>query len=407
MTEEQRAHQATKKKKQKKSYENPVRARKVRIYPTEDQKQGLNKLYGGVRFCYNLLVSNQKNVGQGGIGLVSFRKIVKDAHEKHIWLKEIPGEIKDVAVRDMEKARQAHFAKLKLKQQKDPNARHDAVFKFRSKKDPQQSFEVRGRDMVRNSGGFAFLKLGAIEAAEPLPPEVSNAVRFVRDRLGRHYLMIPREVTKKSENQAPRTFESVVSLDPGVRTFQTTYDVDGLSTEWGKGDMKDIFIACRKVDRLQSEVKRKRGSKKRGARRQMLRKADQIKNKVKEIHRKLALWLCQTYKVILIPVFESSQMVRKGKRKINAMTARNMLTWSHYGFRTLLKNKAELYPWVTVVECDEHYTSKTCGCCGEINDKLGGNKVFRCKKCPYVADRDINAARNILLRYLSLHCVSG
>jgi len=54
-----------------------------------------------------------------------------------------------------------------------------------------------------------------------------------------------------------------------------------------------------------------------------------------------------------------------------------------------------------VVECDEPYTSKTRGCCGEINTKLGDAKTF---KCGYVADRDINGARNILLRYLSLYC---
>ena len=86
-----------------------------------------------------------------------------------------------------------------------------------------------------------------------------------------------------------------------------------------------------------------------------------------------------------------------------------MLTWSHYGFRETLKAKAELHPWVNVIECDECYTSKTCGKCGELNSKLGSSKTFRCDKCDYVADRDINGARNVMIRYLTLHCneVSG
>ena len=59
-----------------------------------------------------------------------------------------------------------------------------------------------------------------------------------------------------------------------------------------------------------------------------------------------------------------------------------------------------------VIECDEAYTSKTCGYCGTINYKLGSSKVFKCKHedCPkkfISSDRDILAARNILLRYLS------
>ena len=77
------------------------------------------------------------------------------------------------------------------------------------------------------------------------------------------------------------------------------------------------------------------------------------------------------------PIFETSRMVSRGGRKINSKTARSMLTWSHYAFRALLKAKAELYPWVKVIECNEAYTSKTCGCCGVINHKLGGSKMHR------------------------------
>ena len=59
-----------------------------------------------------------------------------------------------------------------------------------------------------------------------------------------------------------------------------------------------------------------------------------------------------------------------------------------------------------MIECDESYTSKTCGYCGVINDKLGSSKEFKCKAntCPQKhlsSDRDIHAARSILLRYLT------
>jgi len=393
-------------KKKKKVYENPVRARRIRIFPDVNQKEKIKQWMGAVRFCYNLLVSNYKNVGQGGVNVAVFRKDVKDAEEGHSWLKAIPCEIKDVAVRDIDKARVAHFAKLKKRRIKDSSACHNASFKFRSKKDHQESFEVRSRDMIRKTGAFAFVNLSKLNAAEELPEKVSSSVRFLRDRLGRYFLIVPREVEKKSENQAPQTLESIVALDPGVRTFQTTYDAAGLTSEWGKGDMTQIFLLCRRADKLQGEAAKKKGSKRRGARMQRLRLLESIKDKVKEIHRKLAVWLCENYKVILIPLFESSKMARRGARKLNKNTTRNMLTWSHYSFRELLKNKAELYPWVNVIECTEEYTSKTCGRCGEINSKLGGAKTFKCKPCGFVADRDINGARNILLKYLSQFCGS-
>eukprot|EP00512_Aurantiochytrium_limacinum_P002751 CAMPEP_0171504864 /NCGR_PEP_ID=MMETSP0958-20121227/11854_1 /TAXON_ID=87120 /ORGANISM="Aurantiochytrium limacinum, Strain ATCCMYA-1381" /LENGTH=74 /DNA_ID=CAMNT_0012040845 /DNA_START=1177 /DNA_END=1401 /DNA_ORIENTATION=+ len=37
-----------------------------------------------------------------------------------------------------------------------------------------------------------------------------------------------------------------------------------------------------------------------------LRALLKIKNKAPEIHRKLALWLCENYRVILLPKFETS-----------------------------------------------------------------------------------------------------
>jgi len=84
-------------------------------------------------------------------------------------------------------------------------------------------------------------------------------------------------------------------------------------------------------------------------------------------------------------------MINKGKRKIGSKTARAILTWSHYTFKQRLLNKAMEFPWVKVFIVAEEFTSKTCGACGKLNDKLGSKKDFNCSFC----------ARNILLKFLS------
>lgn len=387
---------------EKKTYEHPVRSRRIRFHPTPEQKTTLDQWFGTVRFCYNHLVAEYKNVGQGGVNRTILRQSIQKIKIEHPWLKSFHSEVIDVAVVDLDKARTAHFAKLKKMKQIDPNATLQAQFKFRSKKDKQQSFSVRKRDMIHNSGHFADLNINKIKATEPLPSSLDHDIRFVRDRLSRYFIVIPGQV-KRSENQTP--LKNIVSLDPGVRTFQTTYDDSGLVTEWGKGDMKNIFRLCLFADIVQSAWQKKKGSNKRSTKRAWFRVLDKIKNRVKEVHHKMAKWLCENYKVILIPEFETSKMVKKGERKIRSKTVRNMLTWSHYKFREMLKNKAELYvDGAKVIVCDEAYTSKTCGICGTIHTKLGGSKTFRCPNCHQVSDRDMNAARNILLRYLSLHC---
>ena len=46
----------------------------------------------------------------------------------------------------------------------------------------------------------------------------------------------------------------------------------------------------------------------------------------------------------------------------------------------------------------EEYTSKTCTNCLKINYNLGSDKTFKCPNCSLIIDRDVNGARNILLK---------
>lgn len=400
MTEDVKTEDASGcKKAQKKVYDHPMRARRVRIYPTPQQNERFKQWFGAVRFSYNMLVDKYRKVGKGGVGLANFRATLASGPA---WLQEIPYEIRDVAVRDFDKARKAHFSKLKKMKQGDKGAALKATFKFRSKRDKQQSFEVRPRDLLRKTGAFAFLGLDSLDGAEDIPEEAEAAGRFIRDRLGRTFLALPRQIAKRDESQAPSSHESIVALDPGVRTFQTTYDASGLVTEWGRNDMQQIFRLCLHADKIQSSWAKKKGAKRRSTKIAWHRLLLRIKHLVREVHRKMATWLCENYKVVLIPKFETARMVKRGKRKFGNKTARGMVTWSHFAFREILKAKSELFPWVHVVECDEVFTSKTCGCCGEVNWTLGKSKSFTCKGCKYAADRDVNAARNILVRYLTL-----
>jgi hypothetical protein len=78
---------------------------------------------------------------------------------------------------------------------------------------------------------------------------------------------------------------------------------------------------------------------------------------------------------------------------------RKMMTWSHCRFLNRLLSKAEeLGKKIVIVS--EAYTSKTCSACGWVDQNLGGRKVFGCRRCGWVVDRDVNGARGIFLRGL-------
>ncbi len=124
-----------------------------------------------------------------------------------------------------------------------------------------------------------------------------------------------------------------------------------------------------------------------------------IEQLVKDLHNKVANLLVNSYKVIFLPTFDTSEMVGKPKRKIRKKSVGQMLTWSHYKFEQHLKQAAKRKN-VLVVLCNESYTSKTCTRCGHTHTKLGGSKIHKCPNCGMSVNRDWGGAFNIMLRAL-------
>ncbi len=120
---------------------------------------------------------------------------------------------------------------------------------------------------------------------------------------------------------------------------------------------------------------------------------------MKELHHKTARFLTENFDVILLPSFESSQMVSKSRRKIKSKTVRQILTLSHYQFKKHLEWKAWELGKVALTDINEAYTSKTVSWTGEIL-KIGGSRIIKSKVDGRSMNRDLNGARGIFLRAL-------
>ena len=121
-----------------------------------------------------------------------------------------------------------------------------------------------------------------------------------------------------------------------------------------------------------------------------------IQNLVDELHKKVANFLVKNFDIILLPTFESQQMVIRGARKLRKKSVRQMLTLSHFKFKMFLKQKALEYG-VQVIEVCEAYTSKTVSWTGELITNLGGSKVIKSSE-GHRMDRDLNGARGIFIK---------
>ena len=123
-----------------------------------------------------------------------------------------------------------------------------------------------------------------------------------------------------------------------------------------------------------------------------------IENLVRELHRQAARFLVDKFDVILLPTFETSEMVERGRRRIRSKTVRNLLSLAHYRFGMFLRHKA-CEVGVVVLSVNEAYTTKTVSWTGELLENLGGASVVVGQDGERM-DRDYNGARGIYLRAL-------
>jgi putative transposase len=340
-------------------------------------------------------------------------------------LKEVPYNPKGEAILD---AHEAFCKSLKS------GTKHSCAGKFRSWRDAKRAIKFQPENYSNGTWYSDETKGLRFKASEPLPKEDisyqakqknksfktrirkdswAQSTQLVYDKK-RWFAVFPVEFIPIVSDK-----QTMIALDPGVRSFLTGFDGEKF-VEIGNNDIAKIYRLCRFIDKLISQKTQLKGRKNKYPRQRVQSKIDslfiRVRNLIDECHKKVAKWLTTEYRLIFLPTFETSQMVAKtgkklpgavsvpanfGKksRKINSKTVRQMLRWSHYRFKQTLKFQA-LKRGATVIDVTEEYTSKTCTKCRHVQAKLGGSKKFKCPKCGHTLPRDWNGALGIFLKAL-------
>ena len=228
---------------------------------------------------------------------------------------------------------------------------------------------------------------------------------------GRFTLQLPRTVVAGTRASVPGA-SRVVAIDPGVRRFATTYSPEGSATIYGNNTSRVLDRLSRRIDRTKTTMARSvlkhqetKGRGQKSTHRTRLRRSKRryysalrkAKNVVKDFHYKVSHDLLTRHDTVICPT-TSSHRWRQGS--LPTIVKRRILLLSFGKFGQRPTECAAMYKNKTIVRGSEAYTSKQCGRCGTLNDNLGSSSTFTCGSCTLVSDRDIHAARNILLRFI-------
>jgi len=118
-----------------------------------------------------------------------------------------------------------------------------------------------------------------------------------------------------------------------------------------------------------------------------------IERQRKDFHFKTAKSYAERYRLIAVEALNINGMVK------NHRLAKSIYDAAWGSFLTILAYKAES-AGSQVVKVAPHYTTQRCSRCGAYVQKSLSVRTHICTECGYVADRDVNAAQNILAKAL-------
>ncbi len=357
---------------------------KFRIYPNEEQLILINKNFGSVRFVYNYFLELKKN--NHSLKKFDSTKMLPSLKDEYEWLKENESSSLQQAILDLFDAFKNYFE-------------HRSGYPVMKKKHHyRDSYRIVNNNNIQLKNKTIKLpKLGEVKVK--IHREVIGKIKNVtlsRKPSGKLYISVLTE-SDDTYIALPKTNQNI-GVDLGVHTFVTLSN----GKQFPNLKLTDRFLD--KIVLLQQKLSRKqKGSKNRNKIRIKLATLyEKINNIKKDYLHKITKKLVIDYDVIAIEDLEVSSMLiddidsKTKQHNIN----KALLSMNFREFRTMLAYKCQKYGKELRI-IDRYFpSSQKCSICGEINPEIKNVKIreWICPCCNSYHNRDINAARNLLLQ---------
>jgi putative transposase len=356
-----------------------LKAFKYRIYPNKEQTEKINQHIGGCRFVYNWALENKiryYETSKEKLSAYDLNYMLKGLKVENPWLKEVNSQSLQQTNKNMESAFTRFFREKK------------GFPKFKSKKNPVQSFQIPQHYTVDFEKGLIKLpKIGNVKIVISRTFEGACKTATVsKTSTGKYFISILVEDGKEIPKKQEFNEKSTIGVDLGIKDSAILSNGEKFENpKYLKNSLKQLKVLSKKLSR---KVKGSNNWKK--AKLKLSRLHEKISNQRNDFQHKLSSKLISENQAIALETLNVKGMVK------NRCLAQSISDAGWSSFVTKLEYKAE-WTGKTILRIGTFEpSSKICNVCGYYKSDLTlAVREWVCPDCKTKHDRDVNAAINI------------
>lgn len=375
------------------------KAYKFRLYPNDDQRILINKIFGCSRFVYNYYLDNIKNNGYRN-AYANINDCTNNLKYEYPFLQEVDSApIRKVLFQledNLKKYHNNNFGYPKYKSKYNKNSYITSAIYREYKEISSCNIEVNLKDKTIKLPKLNKVKIRGYRNLDKIKGRIINAT-ISREATGKYYVSVMCEIPEPKK-VIPN---SIIGIDLGIKKLVTLSD----STTYDNN--KYIEKYEKRIKRVQRELARKeKGSNNYYKCKKKLNILyTKLKNARKYNLHHITKEITENYDIITCEKLNTKKMIEKKvmSKKITDATLAEILRQLSYK----TKEKGKYFYQVSTY----YPSSQLCSVCNTKDSKYKNlsERIYNCKNCHNELDRDLNASINIMFegleKYMKEVCV--
>lgn len=371
------------------------KAYRFRLYPSEKQKEQINKTLGCTRLVYNYYLAKKKELYEKENKNISIYECIKDIpnlYEKKPFLKEIDSMSLRCALFDLDNAYTKYFKENKeypkYKSKYDKNSYRTNMIKSTYKGKEYKNIKLDLKNKKITLPKLKKIKIRGYRNIKEIKGRIINA-SITKEKDNRYYISIIVEENIIKPEFIPN---KIIGIDLGIKDLVIT-------SEYKKYENKKVI---EKYEKRIKQKQRRLGKKEKGS-----NNYKKLKQEIAIIYRKIKNTRKYTIHQITKEIIENNDIIVTEMLKIKDMIQNHKLSkkLTDASLSEIIRQLEYKSRWKNkrMYKIDTYYpSSQICSVCGHKNEKVKDLSVrkYECEECKSYLDRDYNASINIMFEGL-------